>query len=110
MTSLQELEAAGAFRSGQSVQREIVFTLDDGVERTFSVHVRQFSIADVERVLFDETPAPQGRIAKIIAESVTLGADGKERIPVERAARFHPSLAKAMMDAINQVNGKKPKN
>ena len=110
MTSLKELQSAGGFRSGKPVAKEIKFKLDDDVEHTATVHVKRLSIGETERAFIETASSDLSRAAKIISEVVSLGADGSERIPIKDADRLHPSLAAAMIAAITEVNGKKPKN
>ena len=38
-----------------------------------------------------------------------LGEGGKEAVPYVVAYQFHPALATAMIEAVNEVNGNGPK-
>jgi hypothetical protein len=110
MTTIRELRASGAFRSGKPVEKEIRFKLDDDTEHVATIYVKRLSIGETERAFIEAAGADLSRAAKIISEVVSLGKDGAERIPIGDADKLHPSLAKAMLDAVTQVNGKKAKN
>jgi hypothetical protein len=106
MSGLKELRAMGALVSDIPVPKKITFTLDDGVERTYDIHVKRLSVGDHEK-LFIADKDQQSRTAKLISEAITLGADGKERLPFKEAYSLHPSIASAMLGAFNEVNGAK---
>lgn len=110
MKSLKDFREAGGFRSGKPIEREIRFKLDDGAEHVATIHVKRLSVGETERAFLDAVGSDLSRAAKIISECVTLGEKGQEKIPPAEADKLHPQLAKAMIDAITEVNGKKPKN
>ena len=108
MSSLKELRAMGALVSEIPVRKSITFTLDDGVERTGEIHVKRLSVGDHEK-LFIADKDHQSRTAKLLSEAVTLGDDGKEKLPFKESYSLHPSIAAAMLGAFNEVNSaKKP--
>jgi hypothetical protein len=110
MKSLKDFREAGGFRSGKPIAKEIRFKLDDGTEHVATIHVKCLSVGETERAFLDAVGGDLSRAAKIISESVTLGDKGQERIPLPDADKLHPRLAAAMIAAITEVNGKKPKN
>lgn len=103
---LKQLEAMGAFISDAPVEKEIKFTLDDGVERTATILVRRMPLGAFERVYGprDVKDAKHGRSARVISEAVLFG---NERISAEKADLLHHSLANAIMSAVQEVNGGK---
>ena len=103
MSSLKDLRALGAFVSDKPVRKEIKFKLDGDDDYTAIIHVKKLAIGDYE-TLFLMGNEDRSRTAKVISEAITLGDDGKERIKFEDAYKLHPSLARAMIDAFNEVN------
>lgn len=108
-SSLASLKAMGAVVDAAPIPRDITFTLDDGVEQTFTIFVRRMSIGEAEKVLRSSTDHERSQYALIISSSVSLGENGSEVIPYTTAYQFHPALANAMVDAVNEVNGNVPK-
>lgn len=102
MTTLKELKAQGAVVSDKPVRKEIAYTLD-GEAYKATVHVKRFGIGEYE-ALFSNDADKRSRSALTIAQAITLGADGKERITFEDAYRLRPELATAMLGAFNEVN------
>lgn len=109
MSSIKQLKSMGAFVSDQPVKREIKFKLDDDNEMTAEIHVKRLSIGDHEKI-FLATQDEKNRMAKLIAEAISLGDQGQEKITLTDAYRLHPGIAGAMIDAFNDVNGAKLKN
>lgn len=108
--SLKDLESLGAFVSDALVKKEIHFKLDDDTEHTAVVHVKRLSMGEYEKLFVGKQAdvMEYGTSARIIAEAVRLGEDGKEHIPVGKAFRLHKGIATAIIDAFNEVNrGKK---
>lgn len=107
MTTLKELKAQGAVVSDKPIPKEIEYTLD-GETYKATVHIKRFGIGEYES-LFSNDADKRSRTALTIAQAVTLGSDGKERITFEDAYRLRPELAAAMLAAFNEVNvPKKP--
>lgn len=106
VVSLKSLKAMGAVVDAAPIPRDITFTLDDGVERTFTIHVRRLSIGDFEKL--QHVPGDdRSQFATVISNAVHLGEGGKEIIPYTAAYQFHPALANAMVHEVNEVNGGK---
>lgn len=103
MSSLKELQALGGFVPDKPIRKEIKFTLDCDEEYSATIYVKKLSVGDYESLFVDGNDE-RGRTAKIIAESITLGEDGKERISFQQAYKLHPGLAAAMVAAFNEVN------
>lgn len=102
---LKQLEELGGFLSDDPVEREIRFKLDDDVEHVATVFVKRLGLGEYERLV---TASDEfGTSARIIAESISLGKGGKERIPLNKAARLHKGLATAMLGVFKEVNGGK---
>lgn len=109
MTSLKELQGMGAFAADGLIKKEIKFENDAGEEVTAIIHVKQLSVGDMEN--FNRNLTDKQMISAYrISEFVSLGEDGKERIAYKVAYQFKPSLAIAMVNALNEVNGSRPKN
>ncbi len=106
MTTLKELRAKGALVSDVPVRKEIMFKLDGDEEISAVIHVKRLSVGDHE-TLFLSADDGKSRTAKLIETAITLGNDGKERIPFKEAYSLHPSIASAMLGAFNEVNGAK---
>lgn len=108
MKTLEDLKAVGAFFSDKPVQKAIKFVLD-GQEYDATIWVKRLSVGEQERLAMLSHSDDRKGSALLISEIVLLG-DGAERISFEDAYRLSPSLAMAMMEAIEEVNGAKPKN
>lgn len=108
MSQLKDLESLGGFIKEELVRKEIKFALDDGTEHEAVIHVRRMSLGAYEKLLTSHDK--YGRSASIIAAAVTLGENGEEAIPVEKAYQLHKGLASPMLDAFTEVNGGKAKN
>lgn len=108
--SLKELEAMGAFVKDEPIRREIKFKLDDDIEHSAIIHVKKLSVGAYEKLFVGIVDDKNGRSARVISETITLGEIGKERIPVEKAFTLNKGIATAMLDAFTEVNGGKPKN
>ncbi|WP_202844804.1 phage tail assembly chaperone family protein, TAC [Luteimonas saliphila] len=108
MTTMKELRAKGALVSDVPVRKEITFKLDGSDDITAVIHVKKLSVGDHENLFLTGTD-DKNRTCKLIAETITLGNDGKEKITFKDAYQLHPALAGAMLAAFNEVNGaKKP--
>src|SRR5512138_1089485 len=89
---LDSLRAMGAVVDAVPVKRDITFTLDDGVEHTYTIHVRRLSIGDFEKLQYDSKD-DRSHFATVISAAITLGEKGDEVIPYTAAYQFHPALA-----------------
>jgi hypothetical protein len=103
---LQELRELGGFVPVEPVERTVTWTRTiNGEEKSdsFTVLVKRQSFGTIERLLLTEND-DRSRSARFLAESILLG-DGKDRLSYEDAYRLEPSLAAALIDAVNAVNG-----
>jgi hypothetical protein len=103
---LQELRDLGGFVPVEPVERVVTWTRPvDGELKsdTFSVLIKRQSFGVIEKLLMAEND-DRSRSARFLAESILLG-DGKERMSYEDAYRLEPSLASALIEAVNAVNG-----
>lgn len=107
MTTLADLQAMPGVFVGQAVEREIEFSID-GKDYKAVIFVKPMSVANQERIVLGSDAEDGERGAKTISELVLLG-DGTERLPFGEALKLHPAIAKAMMLAIAEVNGKAKK-
>lgn len=106
MTSLKELQKLGAFVQEAPVAKEITFKSEGGEVVSAGIYVRQLGVADYESLFAGESAASRSYSAMAIHVGIRLGG-GDEVIPYDMAARLDKSLAKAMIDAFNEVNGPK---
>ena len=106
--SLASLKGMGALVDGAPIPREISFTMDNGEEHTCVIHVRRLSIGEVEKLVAVPND-DRSKAAVTISAAVTLGEGGKEAVSYVVAYQFHPALASAMIEAVNEVNGNGPK-
>ena len=107
--NLKELKSKGGFVSSKPVEKTILWTRSvDGVEVSdeFTVQIKPMSYGDIERIFIDPKDADRSRTAALIAESVIL-SDGKERLSYQDAYQLAPSLARALADAVSEVNAAK---
>jgi hypothetical protein len=103
---LRELKAKGGFVSAEPVPVEVTWKHGKDTD-TFTVHVVKQSFGAMEGMF--EAATDRSRAATFIAACIRLG-DGKERMSYDDAYALDPSLATVMVEAINKVNGGKPKN
>lgn len=106
MSSLSDLKNLGGIVSDRPIRKSITFNLGGDDDLTADIHVKRLSVGDYES-LFLSGNDEKSRTARVIAETITLGPDGKERISFQDAYRLHPNLASAMIEAFNEVNGSK---
>jgi hypothetical protein len=106
---LKTLRERGGIVPSAPVKREISWTRpgDDGVDvtDTFAVHIVRHSFGTIDRMFTGGADAEKSQAAKFISGSVLLGDDAAEPIPYEVAYQLDPSLARLLIDAINEVNG-----
>lgn len=100
--NLKELRAQGAFISGAPVVKSVTWN-----DTTFDVHIKRLSFGDYER-LFTDDPEERSRSARLLSDCVLLGDGGKDALSYKDAYRLEPSLARVLIDAVNEVNGPKP--
>ncbi len=104
---LAELKEKGGFVSADLVAKEVKWTRGDE-ELTFTIYVKRQSFGAMEKLFSAE--GDQSKSAKFISECIFLGENGKERISYEDAYQLDPGLAAVFAQAVNEVNGAKPKN
>lgn len=102
-----DLKAAGAFVSSALVAKEVKWSRGDE-EMVFTIHVKRQSFGAMEKLF--SADGDQSKSAKFISECVFLGDSGEERISYEDAYQLDPGLAAVFAQAVNEVNGAKPKN
>lgn len=112
MTTLKELQAKGGFVPDTPLVKTIKWKGTDAegnaVDYEAQIHVRRLSVGDHE-ALFLDADDKRSRTAKLISTAITLGKDGKEKIPFQDAYKLETALAGAMLEAFNEVNNpKKP--
>lgn len=108
--NLKDLKDKGGFVSSKPVKKEVVWKHKvDGeeAEESFTIHVRPMSYGDIERIFIDPKDEDRSRTAALIAESVLLGDDMKERLSYTDAYQLAPSLAAALSKAVSEVNALK---
>ena len=111
---LKQLQELGGFVPRAPIKRPMKWQPlnDDGTpkgdELTFDVFIRRLSFGKLE-MLFDEKhqPLDRARMSAYIADAVSLGDDGKQRISYQQAMELDPTLATVLMSAIGEVNGAK---
>lgn len=89
--NLQDLQQAGAFISTEPQKHPVEWK-----DHKFDVHVKALSFGDVERLT--------GSTCSLLAASILLG-DDKQPLTLEQAERLDVSLAAALLNAVNAVNG-----
>lgn len=104
MTTLKDLQKAGAFVAEKPIKKSIKYTLD-GQDYEAEIFVKEIGVGERE-ALFTGDDDEKSRVAKIIAHTVLLG-DGSERISYPDAFRLKQPLADAMVAACNEVNAPK---
>lgn len=111
--NLKQLRERGGFVPSAPVKKSIVWKTTDeksGAEEdvAFDIFVRKLSFGMVESIATD--PDGKSRNATLISLAVVLGDDGKETLSYTDAYQLKPSLARAMVIAIAEVNAlPKPK-
>lgn len=106
--NLQALRDSGAFVDPAPVRKEVEWTHKgaDGKPFTdqFVVHIRRHAFG-----LMDRLRAEKGRStsAAIVSECVLLGEAADETMSYDEAFNLDPSLALALVTAVNEVNSAK---
>lgn len=108
---LKQLQEEGGFVSPTPVVKEVTWkdrTADDGSalpDVTFTIHVKKLSFGTIDQLFVsDDKDAERSRMSAYIAAAVGLGDDGKQRLSYEKAYQLKPGLARALMEAIGEVN------
>lgn len=108
---LQQLREQGGFVSPTPVVKEVTWkerTADDGStlpDVAFTIHVKKLSFGAIDQILISEgKDAERSRMSAYIAAAVGLGEDGKQRLSYTDAYQLKPGLARALMEAIGEVN------
>lgn len=105
MTSLNDLKKVGGFVPEAPIAKSITFKSDTGEEFNADIFVRKLGVSDYES-LFTGEAVKRSHTAMAIHVGIRLGK-GEEVIPYDMAARLDKGLAKALIDAFNEVNGPK---
>lgn len=100
---LADLRAAGGFVSPAPVKRTVTWTPDGRDPVTFDVWIKRRSFGAIERLFADDDD--RSKSAAYIAESIALGEHGKDKLTYEDAYQLEPSLARVLIEALNEVNG-----
>lgn len=106
---LKALTEKGAFVPAELVPVQVTWEKsggDDAEVYEFTIHVKRLSYGVVERILLQST-ADRSSTAAMISEAVRLGEKGDQIIPYEQAFQLEPSLARAFVDAVKEVNNLK---
>lgn len=82
------------------------------LEDEFTVHIKLLSYGLIESIINVDSKNPTRSVnAGLISEAVLFGADPFESLTYEKAFQLENGLARALVAAINEVNGRaKPKN
>jgi hypothetical protein len=101
-----ELQKIGGFVPSEPLKTDVTWTPPEGDQVTFAVHVKRLSAGALER-LWSENRKDRSHSAALIADAVTLGEKGEERLSYEQAFQLAPSLATALLDCIDRINPQK---
>jgi hypothetical protein len=101
---LAELKAAGGFVPSAPIKKSVTWKRKGHDDVVFDVRVKRQSFGMIERT-FMTGDDDRSNSAAYIADSILLGDKGSEAMTYEDAYQLEPSLAKALIDAINAVNG-----
>lgn len=106
---IEDLIKKGGFVDLDPIRTPIVWpkkdqTTGDVEEIKFDVFVKRQSWGDMEKLWAGDSE--QSRTAKLISSSILLGEDKSESFTYEQAYNLDPTLATALLKAINQTNGK----
>jgi hypothetical protein len=104
--NLKELRAKGAFVSSVPVRKSVKWKSGDE-ELSFDVHIRRIAFGDWERMFMVDDKDKRSRSATMLSECIRLGENGDEPLPYKDAYQLEPSLAAALIEAVNEVNGPK---
>lgn len=99
---LKDLKAAGGFVSADNVKKSVTWTNTEGVEYKFDIFVRRASFGSMERLLMADDD--RSKSAQHIADCVLIG-ELAEPMTYEDAYALEPSLAKAILEKVREVNG-----
>lgn len=111
--NLKQLRERGGFVSAKPVKKSVTWKqVDDlsgaGEDVTFDVWVSKLSFGMIESLA--TAPDRRSRNAALIAEAIRLGDEGKDALSYQDAYQLKPSLARALVIAIAEVNAlPKPK-
>ena len=102
--NLKELRAKGAFVSAQPIKRSATWKTPEGEQVEFDVHVKKLSFGDYERLFLSESD-DRSRMARVLCETVRLGPDGKDEFSYQDAYQLESTLARVLLDIVNETNG-----
>lgn len=95
--NLNDLKAAGAFVAPEPIKETVTWS-----GNTFDVWIKRPSFAESEKIIATMASGNHARGALMLANSVLLGEE-KEPLPYEDALRLDPSLAMALVEAVQRV-------
>jgi hypothetical protein len=103
---LAELQKIGGFVPSEPVKVKVDWNPPEGEPVSFDVHVRKLSAGALERLWVD-TRTDQSSSATMISTAVLLGDKADQRLTYDQAFQLEPSLATALLEAVDQVNPRK---
>ena len=105
---LKALQEAGGFVADELVPETVKWKRKAGKgmrEEDFRVFIKPMSAGAIEELTSGMKAGAKATRSLLIAESIRLGAEGKEKLTYEQAYSLKPELAQAMLDAIERANG-----
>ena len=105
MSTLKELRSLGGIVDPKPVQKDITFRIGED-DVTASVYIKRLGVGEYEAIR-ESREDSKSLTALIIATAVTLGDEGKEKIPYDVAFNMAPSLANALVLKFHEVNNPK---
>lgn len=103
---INELQALGGFVDAAPVPKEITWKGPDGNSLKATIHIVRQPFGVVEST-FSTGDADRSQGARMIHLAVRLGKDASEQLTYEQAYNLLPSLAWAMVGAINEAHAPK---
>lgn len=102
---LKTLQQQGGFIDGAPFKEPVTWRRADGDEVKFDVHVVRQPFGVVDEVL--KTSDGRSQSARMISNCIRLGDKAQDSLTYEQAFALDPTLAFALIGAINRVNAKK---
>ncbi|MCY1282205.1 Phage tail assembly chaperone, TAC [compost metagenome] len=108
--NLDQLRAKGGIVESGQVKQSVEWTHVDEAGETvtdkFDIFVKRLSYGVMEDALSAATPGQKRSLtAGLISAAVGFGEDGQEALSYDEALQLHPGLAKALSEAVREVNG-----
>lgn len=102
---LKDLKALGGFVPTEPVAREVTWTREGQKPVSFTVHIKRQSFGSIEK-MFLTGDDDRSKSSSYLAETIMLG-DPPKLVPLsyDDAYALEPTLARVLIDAINEVNG-----